>query len=100
MGNFSHQAKCTIVDLVPDSLGTKLLNQMDNQAVIEILVTLAVIKMLIQLMTKLCQTLPLISRQNMILMLLTLCIGNYTVREVLMKNRTRVWRNVNNTASA
>ena len=35
MGNFSHQAKCTIVDLVPDSLGTKLLNQMDNQAVIE-----------------------------------------------------------------
>ena len=21
-------------------------------------------------------------------------IGNYTVREVLMKNRTRVWRNV------
>ena len=28
------------------------------------------------------------------------CIGNYTVREVLMKNRTRVWRNVYNTASA
>ena len=27
-------------------------------------------------------------------------IGNYTVREVLMKNRTRVWRNVCNTASA
>ena len=27
-------------------------------------------------------------------------IGNYTVREVLMKNRTRVWRNVYNTASA
>ena len=26
-------------------------------------------------------------------------IGNYTVREVLMKNRTRVWRNVYNTAS-
>ena len=23
-----------------------------------------------------------------------ICIGNYTVREVLMKNRTRVWRNV------
>ena len=35
MGNFSHQAKCTILDLVPDSLGTKLLNQMDNQAMIE-----------------------------------------------------------------
>ena len=29
-----------------------------------------------------------------------LSIGNYTVREVLMKNRTRVWRNVYNTASA
>ena len=29
-----------------------------------------------------------------------ICIGNYTVREVLMKNRTRVWRNVYNTASA
>ena len=28
------------------------------------------------------------------------CIGNCTVREVLMKNRTRVWRNVYNTASA
>ena len=27
-------------------------------------------------------------------------IGNYTVREVLMKNCTRVWRNVYNTASA
>ena len=27
-------------------------------------------------------------------------IGNYTVREVLMKNRTRVWRNVYNTANA
>ena len=27
-------------------------------------------------------------------------IGNYAVREVLMKNRTRVWRNVYNTASA
>ena len=27
-------------------------------------------------------------------------IGNYTVREVLMKNRTSVWRNVYNTASA
>ena len=27
-------------------------------------------------------------------------IGNYTVREVLIKNRTRVWRNVYNTASA
>jgi hypothetical protein len=27
-------------------------------------------------------------------------IGNYTVREVLMKNRTRVWRNIYNTASA
>ena len=26
-------------------------------------------------------------------------IGNYTVREVLMQNRTRVWRNVYNTAS-
>jgi hypothetical protein len=24
-------------------------------------------------------------------------IGNYTVREVLMKNRTRVWRNIYNT---
>ena len=31
---------------------------------------------------------------------LTVCIGNYTVPEVLMKNRTRVWRNVYNTASA
>ena len=30
----------------------------------------------------------------------TICIGNYTVREVLMKNRTSVWRNVYNTASA
>jgi hypothetical protein len=29
-----------------------------------------------------------------------ICIGNYTVREVLMKNRTRVWRNIYNTASA
>ena len=29
-----------------------------------------------------------------------ICIGNYTVREVLMKNRTSVWRNVYNTASA
>ena len=28
MGNFSHQAKCTIVDLVPDSLGTKLLRSL------------------------------------------------------------------------
>ena len=27
-------------------------------------------------------------------------IGNYTVREVLMKNRTPVWRNIYNTASA
>ena len=27
-------------------------------------------------------------------------IENYTVREVLTKNRTRVWRNVYNTASA
>ena len=27
-------------------------------------------------------------------------VGNYTVREVLMKNRTRVWRNVHNTARA
>ena len=24
----------------------------------------------------------------------SICIGNYTVREVLMKNRSRVWRNV------
>ena len=31
---------------------------------------------------------------------IAVCIGNYTVREVLMKNRTRVWRNVYNTASA
>ena len=30
----------------------------------------------------------------------SISIGNYTVREVLMKNRTRVWRNVYNTASA
>ena len=30
----------------------------------------------------------------------TISIGNYTVREVLMKNRTSVWRNVYNTASA
>ena len=29
-----------------------------------------------------------------------ICIGNYTVREVLMKNRMRVWRNVYNTARA
>ena len=29
-----------------------------------------------------------------------ICIGNYTVREVLMKNRASVWRNVYNTASA
>ena len=29
-----------------------------------------------------------------------ICIGNYTVREVLMKNRTRVWRNIYNIASA
>ena len=27
---------------------------------------------------------------------LSISIGNYTVREVLMKNRTRVWRNVYN----
>ena len=27
-------------------------------------------------------------------------MGNYTVREVLIKNRTRVWRNVYNTVSA
>ena len=27
-------------------------------------------------------------------------LRNYTVREVLMKNHTRVWRNVYNTASA
>ena len=27
-------------------------------------------------------------------------VGNYTVREVLMKNCTSVWRNVYNTASA
>ena len=25
-----------------------------------------------------------------------ICIGNYTVREVLMKNRPRVWRHVHN----
>ena len=31
---------------------------------------------------------------------LLISIGNYTVREVFMKNRTRVWRNVYNTASA
>ena len=30
----------------------------------------------------------------------SISIGNYTVREVLMKNRTSVWRNVYNTASA
>ena len=30
----------------------------------------------------------------------SISIGNYKVREVLMKNRTRVWRNVYNTASA
>ena len=29
----------------------------------------------------------------------SISIGNYTVREVLMKNRTRVWRNVYNTTS-
>ena len=29
----------------------------------------------------------------------SICIGNYTVREVLMKNHTRVWRIVYNTAS-
>jgi hypothetical protein len=31
---------------------------------------------------------------------IVICIGNYTVREVLMKNSTRVWRNIYNTASA
>ena len=31
---------------------------------------------------------------------LLISIGNQTVREVLMKNRTRIWRNVYNTASA
>ena len=30
---------------------------------------------------------------------LMISIGNCTVREVLMKNRTRVWRNVYNTTS-
>ena len=35
-----------------------------------------------------------------IIQAIIICIGNYTVREVLMKNRTRVWRNVYNTASA
>ena len=30
----------------------------------------------------------------------TICIGNYTVREVLVKNRTRVWRNIYNIASS
>ena len=34
------------------------------------------------------------------LLMIMISIGNYTVREVLMKNRTRVWRNVYNTASA
>ena len=28
--NFSHYAKCTIVDLVPSTLSTKLLNEMDG----------------------------------------------------------------------
>ena len=31
------------------------------------------------------------------LSLLIICIGNYTVREVLMKNRMSFWRNVYNT---
>ena len=35
-----------------------------------------------------------------IIIIISCSIGNYTVREVLMKNRTRVWRNVYNTASA
>ena len=30
-GNFSHEARCTIVDLVPDSLSTDLLKKMDEQ---------------------------------------------------------------------
>ena len=36
----------------------------------------------------------------LVLNLVLISIGNYTVREVFMKNRTRVWRNVYNTASA
>ena len=32
--------------------------------------------------------------------MLPISIGNYTVREVLMKNHTHVWRNVYNTVSA
>ena len=41
-------------------------------------------------------TVPILPVHNLV------CIGNYTVREVLkiIKNRTRVWRNVYNTASA
>jgi hypothetical protein len=41
-------------------------------------------------------------KNNSILMFFRndISIGNYTVREVLMKNRTRVWRNIYNTASA
>ena len=37
---------------------------------------------------------------NHISSLSVISVGNYTVREVLMKNRTRVWQNVYNTASA
>jgi hypothetical protein len=32
--------------------------------------------------------------------IIQISIGNYTVREVLMKNRTSVWRNIYNTARA
>ena len=36
-GNFTHQARCTIIDLVPDNLGTKLLNCMDDSSMTETL---------------------------------------------------------------
>ena len=39
-------------------------------------------------------------KQNYTHRMISISIGNYTVREVLMKNRTRVWRNIYNTASA
>ena len=39
-------------------------------------------------------------KDGFFIMVVAISIGNYTVREVLMKNPTRVWRNVYNTASA
>jgi hypothetical protein len=39
-------------------------------------------------------------KQNYTHRMISISIGNYTVREVLMKNRTRVWRNIYNSTSA